>query len=162
MHTNSTSIKSFRNILSMFNEDKLTPQILNNNITKKDRETFKRKIDKQPNKYLSGRQFSQNQYNVLKSMYLMQCKGVNSDCFHSIFTYCRDCKIAEKRDKFLNLSFNMEDHKECAVCISPIEKNEIIGVLICKHHFHKDCINRWLTCKLSCPCCRNCFHKYME
>ena len=165
MHTNPTiqqSIKGFQNVLSMFYEDKLTPQVLHNNITKKDRETFDRKIHKQPNKYLSGRQLSQNQINVVKSIYLMQCKGINSDCFHSVYAYCHNCKIAEKREKFLNFSFNTDDHKDCAVCISTIEKNEIIGVLICKHHFHKECISRWLSCKLSCPCCRNSFHKYME
>ncbi|CAL1380206.1 unnamed protein product [Linum trigynum] len=34
---------------------------------------------------------------------------------------------------------------ECAVCLSDFHKGESVRKLDCKHVFHRDCLDRWLT-----------------
>ena len=156
--------RTFKELLGMFHEDKLTKQTLENNIRKEEREVFVRKLRKHPKKYLGERELSQNQDDLLNHIYIMRCKSIIETRFHDNFdpSRCSDCRLGEKRSKFLDYSHNTDNKKECAVCISPIDKNETICILICAHHFHKECIHKWLNCKLTCPCCRCNFKKYME
>lgn len=155
---------TFKELLYMFYENKLTRQTFNNNITEEERKLFTRKLKKSPNKYLRDCELSEKQYDLLNYMYIVKCKSIIDKCFHGTFEadYCSHCRIGEKRSKFLKFSENTENDKECAVCISAIDKKEIMGILICNHHFHKECIYKWLNCKLTCPCCRYNFRKYME
>lgn len=45
---------------------------------------------------------------------------------------------------------------ECAICLDIIEKgSEIRGMPACTHEFHKDCIEKWLEKKATCPKCRD-------
>ncbi|KAI3515535.1 hypothetical protein L1887_14434 [Cichorium endivia] len=45
---------------------------------------------------------------------------------------------------------------ECAVCISTFEGGQMIRVLPnCQHHFHAECIDKWLGSQSSCPICRH-------
>jgi hypothetical protein len=37
---------------------------------------------------------------------------------------------------------------ECSICLE--EKQDDITVLLCKHKFHKNCINDWLKIKQIC------------
>lgn len=41
----------------------------------------------------------------------------------------------------------------CSICLKPIYENNFTKTL-CKHIFHKHCINTWLEKKKSCPLCR--------
>lgn len=44
---------------------------------------------------------------------------------------------------------------ECAVCLSVLEKEEIARLLPnCKHIFHAECIDKWLSSHSTCPICR--------
>ncbi|KAF3965096.1 hypothetical protein ACB098_06G120500 [Castanea mollissima] len=44
---------------------------------------------------------------------------------------------------------------ECAVCLSMLEKEEIARLLPnCKHIFHAECIDKWLSSHSTCPICR--------
>ncbi|KAL0002069.1 hypothetical protein SO802_015850 [Lithocarpus litseifolius] len=44
---------------------------------------------------------------------------------------------------------------ECAVCLSVLEKEEIARLLPnCKHIFHAQCIDKWLSSHSTCPICR--------
>ncbi|KAL4573205.1 hypothetical protein LXL04_020004 [Taraxacum kok-saghyz] len=45
---------------------------------------------------------------------------------------------------------------ECTVCLSTFEGGQMIRVLpSCKHHFHAECIDKWLGSQSSCPVCRH-------
>ncbi|XP_043694030.1 RING-H2 finger protein ATL40-like [Telopea speciosissima] len=60
----------------------------------------------------------------------------------------------------LLLNNQHEDYKnggsrECAVCLSLFQDEEMIKLLQnCKHFFHVDCINVWLRSNTTCPICR--------
>ena len=44
---------------------------------------------------------------------------------------------------------------ECAVCLSMLEKEEMARLLPnCKHIFHAECIDKWLSSHSTCPICR--------
>jgi len=42
----------------------------------------------------------------------------------------------------------------CAVCITDFEVSEELRALECAHHFHKECIDKWLGVAPSCPVCK--------
>ncbi|KAJ1925975.1 hypothetical protein IWQ60_004209 [Tieghemiomyces parasiticus] len=49
----------------------------------------------------------------------------------------------------------MNSIEGCVVCLDPIEPQDNIRKLPCKHRFHLDCIDEWLVKKLAvCPLCR--------
>ncbi|KAM0049664.1 putative chromatin regulator PHD family [Helianthus debilis subsp. tardiflorus] len=55
-----------------------------------------------------------------------------------------------------NGSANSRVNPECAVCLSSFEDGQMIRVLpTCKHHFHVECIDKWLESHSSCPICRH-------
>jgi len=41
----------------------------------------------------------------------------------------------------------------CAVCLSDFELEQMARRLPCRHHFHSDCIERWLLQNKRCPLC---------
>ncbi|CAO3621915.1 unnamed protein product [Cunninghamella blakesleeana] len=41
----------------------------------------------------------------------------------------------------------------CTICLSNYENDELICVLQCNHHFHKDCVHEWLALNYKCPLC---------
>ncbi|XP_074302086.1 RING-H2 finger protein ATL33-like [Silene latifolia] len=44
---------------------------------------------------------------------------------------------------------------ECPVCLSVfIDDEELRQLMICKHLFHKNCIDKWLSTHFNCPVCR--------
>ncbi|KAJ7949010.1 putative RING-H2 finger protein ATL79 [Quillaja saponaria] len=49
----------------------------------------------------------------------------------------------------------VEEEGECTICLTEFVKGEKIQVLgICKHGFHVQCIEKWLSSQPSCPTCR--------
>lgn len=51
-----------------------------------------------------------------------------------------------------------ETEVSCSICLCDYQKDELLRELPCKvgrHVFHADCIDEWLTQKLSCPICRD-------
>lgn len=50
-----------------------------------------------------------------------------------------------KVESFETLVIQEEEEGSCSICMCEYEKDEIIRVLPCKHKFHKECIDHWLT-----------------
>ncbi|OAQ34306.1 hypothetical protein K457DRAFT_68074 [Linnemannia elongata AG-77] len=47
------------------------------------------------------------------------------------------------------------DGSKCLVCMSDYEEGEDMRALGCKHGFHQECIDKWLTTGANkCPVCR--------
>jgi len=46
------------------------------------------------------------------------------------------------------------DDAVCGVCLGEYAAGEELRVLNCSHHFHRSCVDTWLTQKNSCPTCR--------
>ena len=64
--------------------------------------------------------------------------------------------IAEKYIGNVNeKKFNSQD-KMCVICFEEMKLNSDFGIssLSCSHHFHSECIKKWLEKKTNCPCCR--------
>ncbi|CAI8590558.1 unnamed protein product [Vicia faba] len=62
-------------------------------------------------------------------------------CFHGV-------------SKYVNES---QEDVDCAVCLSKVKEKEEISELQCKHVFHKDCLETWISFKCyntTCPICR--------
>lgn len=46
------------------------------------------------------------------------------------------------------------DDNRCAICLSDYEVSDNLRVLGCTHHFHVDCLDRWLKNSRHCPLCQ--------
>ncbi|KAM0675161.1 hypothetical protein GVAV_001504 [Gurleya vavrai] len=42
----------------------------------------------------------------------------------------------------------------CTICLCDYQDDDTIKTLLCKHHFHKDCIDHWFTVDDICPLCK--------
>lgn len=45
-------------------------------------------------------------------------------------------------------------NESCSVCLSDFQADDICRVAKCNHHYHKDCLESWLTKQENCPNCR--------
>lgn len=42
----------------------------------------------------------------------------------------------------------------CSVCLTAFEEHDEVVELPCGHHFHRECITKWLSeCRRTCPLC---------
>ena len=58
--------------------------------------------------------------------------------------------------KFSELPVEIKESNTCSVCLEDFGDDDQTRVLLCKHYFHKDCIDRWLTQEnVRCPLCRH-------
>ena len=46
--------------------------------------------------------------------------------------------------------------KPCSICLSDMNKGQVVRELPCKHTFHKKCIDKWLKQSNKCPVDRSC------
>eukprot|EP00128_Syssomonas_multiformis_P018756 Colp12_sorted_trinity150504_noHs@11051 len=54
--------------------------------------------------------------------------------------------------KFKAGLFSSED-ATCTICLSEYSEGEDLRELPCKHHFHQECVDRWLKINKVCPLC---------
>lgn len=45
------------------------------------------------------------------------------------------------------------EDQECCICMSKYEMGDQVRVFWCKHDFHKDCVDEWMTEHNKCPYC---------
>ena len=100
--------------------------------------------------------------NILISSITLKAQTNNDDGRFSNGDYARfDQFLAQMAIKYRHLharSFDkdslpeIETEKFCSIC--QVTQMEDFKRLICDHHFHKSCINRWLAIKRQCPYCR--------
>jgi len=89
------------------------------------------------------------------------------------YKYCIDCLILwdiQTNDRYIDNENNYDlcdncifkNHlnnktlliiEKCSICLKNIYENDFEKTL-CKHYFHKECIDTWLLTKNSCPLCR--------
>jgi E3 ubiquitin-protein ligase SDIR1 len=43
--------------------------------------------------------------------------------------------------------------KRCLICLETPTHGDVIRTLPCVHQFHRQCVDRWLRDKASCPIC---------
>lgn len=53
-----------------------------------------------------------------------------------------------------NTSKIKTDDTVCAICLNNYQATDKILYLPCKHHFHSECIEKWLLTNKSCPFCK--------
>ncbi|XP_074307043.1 RING-H2 finger protein ATL33-like [Silene latifolia] len=63
---------------------------------------------------------------------------------------------SKKNDmELIIMSSSLGKDIECPVCLSVfIDDEELRQLKICKHLFHKNCIDKWLSTHFNCPVCR--------
>ena len=48
----------------------------------------------------------------------------------------------------------MENSLDCPICLEQISNETLVNTK-CNHCFHQLCIDKWLSAKYNCPCCRS-------
>lgn len=54
----------------------------------------------------------------------------------------------------VNDMINNNYDEGCCICIDKYEIENEMRILKCRHHFHKDCCDKWLKTNRTCPVCR--------
>jgi len=78
----------------------------------------------------------------------------------------QDVKLTLDDDKLKDIPVKKYECKEnetdtCAICQDDFTKEDLVRELKCKHIYHKDCIDPWLTKQShKCPCCRESAGEY--
>ncbi|KAE7996588.1 hypothetical protein FH972_001299 [Carpinus fangiana] len=51
---------------------------------------------------------------------------------------------------------NSGEQAECCICLGVFEDGDKVKVLpLCRHYYHSECVDRWLSGHSSCPLCRS-------
>ena len=80
----------------------------------------------------------------------MRGKGATQDLIDGL-----DTRVFKKREN-TNLSEEEEEEEEecCCICLTEYEENQVIRMLPCGHHYHRECVDEWLKVNATCPTCR--------
>ncbi|KNC80499.1 hypothetical protein SARC_07141 [Sphaeroforma arctica JP610] len=97
--------------------------------------------------YLSGRELGQFQDATLTEAQLMR----------NVQLLCMREPLLQNQTKWGSISHisgsEPATELECAICLEPYQKNDVIQYLPCFHYFHADCIDNWFSKSLTCPLC---------
>lgn len=47
-----------------------------------------------------------------------------------------------------------DGEEDCVICAEPMMTGQRAAWLMCAHHYHEECISKWLKSQRSCPLCR--------
>lgn len=99
-------------------------------------------------------------------LYGDKCKFENNQCnylqinFYIYFLYLSGCFLTFIK-LLINVDFRLSKLKltkvyiftgDCSICMEELDNRTV--ETICKHNFHKDCIEKWGEKNNSCPLCR--------
>lgn len=109
---------------------------------------------------------------LIHKSYILSCLITISICVLSIFYLV--CGIYSSKNpivtEFELNRFQVVKYNEiaktsmdsCLICFDPYSEEDDIRILLCKHYFHKECVDKWLCEQSSrCPYCR-CTNKYYD
>ncbi|GAM25933.1 hypothetical protein SAMD00019534_091080 [Acytostelium subglobosum LB1] len=65
-----------------------------------------------------------------------------------------DAMIRKLTIKKFHTGLLEKDDCSCAICLCEYDEDDKIRILPCRHHFHLDCVDRWLVINKSCPFCK--------
>ncbi|OMJ28787.1 RING finger protein 44 [Smittium culicis] len=51
--------------------------------------------------------------------------------------------------------FHTTDDACCSICLGDYEQDSVLRLMVCGHHFHKECLDEWLKINRICPLCKN-------
>lgn len=51
--------------------------------------------------------------------------------------------------------FDQTEQQNCAICLEPYQRGELLTSLSCHHFFHVDCLAGWFRRSAQCPLCRH-------
>ena len=76
-------------------------------------------------------------------------------------------KITLNEQEFINIttpvtSIEQLSHSLCPICLDKMELGNSLVETSCGHHFHRNCLKKWLTVEChqsNCPMCRHSFKK---
>ncbi|KAK7394697.1 hypothetical protein VNO78_15232 [Psophocarpus tetragonolobus] len=55
-----------------------------------------------------------------------------------------------------NVAAMCDHNTTCSICIEEYEDSDMLRIMpLCRHYFHRDCVDAWLKVHSSCPVCRN-------
>lgn len=78
----------------------------------------------------------------------------DSSIYHDIET---GKKRGDKTDvpKHIDMHHQHESEPSCSICMEDFKVGDSLRMLPCKHDFHKECVDKWLSFNPTCPLCRN-------
>lgn len=94
----------------------------------------------------------------------LQNNNINESISNSLISTIYDKPTDCFKDKYKRIKKEEEDI-ECNICFEHFKENEYKRDIVCGHHFHKKCIDKWINKynKFSCPTCRcNIFSKVLQ
>ena len=62
--------------------------------------------------------------------------------------------IKSKRFRLTAYAARVDADSTCSICISPMEENDVVKELLCRHCYHAECLDEWLAVSLLCPLCK--------
>jgi E3 ubiquitin-protein ligase RNF38/44 len=69
-------------------------------------------------------------------------RGASSELINSLPTKRFKDGVVKKEDA------------SCAICLSDYEADEVVRFLPCGHHYHRNCVDKWLVTNKACPFCK--------
>jgi len=65
------------------------------------------------------------------------------------------CKLKGRLTDFDSFLQSYKGSTEsCSICLSEYDKDSLIAVTDCSHHYHQQCLRRWILESASCPLCK--------
>lgn len=83
-----------------------------------------------------------------------QPQRVSEETLHQLPT--RVYKSSENKNP--GTSSDGTDNTTCSICLSHFADGDNVRTLPCLHHFHVDCVDRWLARSNACPICKHVIH----